>query len=109
FRKNAIEANRLILRLPALRAEQMIDVVVAGPADRENIRNAGRIVAEVLALDGSLDKIKGQQVAERRPHHRIIVGLTRLLGAADDWMGKACDWPPLSGPGGMLVQGWRLR
>jgi hypothetical protein len=90
FRKNAIEANRLILRLPALRAEQMIDVVVAGPADRENIRNAGRIVAEVLSLDGSLDKIKGQQVAERRPHHRIIVGLTRLLGAADDWMRKAC-------------------
>jgi hypothetical protein len=28
FRKNAIEPNRLILRLPALRAEQMIDVVV---------------------------------------------------------------------------------
>ena len=54
FPKNAIEANRLILRLPALRAEQMIDVVVAGPADRENIRNAGRIVAKTLALDGGL-------------------------------------------------------
>src|ERR671923_2936387 len=67
----------------------MIDVVVAGPADREKIGNTSRIVAEILALDGGLDKIKGQQVAERRPHHRVVVGLTRLFGTADDWMGKA--------------------
>src|SRR5262249_62254889 len=37
-----------------------------------------------------------------------------------DWSEQCCkrwpnapncngDWPPLSGPGGMLVQGWRLR
>jgi hypothetical protein len=67
----------------------MINIIVAGPADTENIRNASRIVAEILALDGGLDKIKGQQVAKRRPHHRIIVSLTRLFGTADNRMGKA--------------------
>src|SRR5262245_65594706 len=89
LRKNAIEANGLILRLPALRTEQVIDVGVAVPADRENIGDASRVVAELFALDCGLDEVERQQVAERSPHHCIVVGLARLLGAAHDRMGKA--------------------
>src|SRR5262245_26556452 len=68
----------------------MVYVVVAGPADRKNVRGSARVVAKVLALDGGFNEIQGQQVAERRPHHRVIVGLARLLCAAHDRMGKAC-------------------
>src|SRR5205814_8663068 len=89
LRKNASEPDRLILRLSTLGAEQVIDVVVTGPADCESISHARGVVAEILALYGSLDKIKGQQIAERRPHHRIIVGFARLFGTADNSMGKA--------------------
>src|SRR5262245_49833820 len=39
---------------PAFRPEQMIDIVMAGPADRQEIGHADRVVTEALAFDRGL-------------------------------------------------------
>src|SRR4030095_3562344 len=81
-----------------------------GPAYGENVGDAGWIVAQVFTVDGCLDEVERQQVAERRPHHRIVVGLTRLFGAAHDCVRKACsEFLVFSGPRPVVSSGSSIR
>jgi hypothetical protein len=64
IREDAVETDGLVLRLAAFRPEQVIDIVVAGPADSEDVWDAGGIAAEILAFNGGLDEVECQQVAK---------------------------------------------